>query len=279
MEQVTMGLAGINLEQLWAEHSATVLSVGWKLVAAIAIWVIGRWIIGIVTRVVDKGMVRTDVDKTLRSFVQSLLRGILTVVLLIAIFSQLGVNTTTFAALLAGAGLAIGAAWGGMLQNFAAGAFLLILRPFKVGDYVTAGGVEGTVDELGLFTTVINTPANVKTILANNKIFSETIQNFTANPYRRVELKAQLAHGADHNKAIQILSKELANIANVISDPAPSVELLEFNLAGPVLAVRPFCHNDHYWPTYFATNKVIRESLGAAGFATPQTHHHVKKAA
>jgi small conductance mechanosensitive channel len=101
---------------------------------------------------------------------------------------------------------------------------------------------------------------------------SDTIQNFSTNPYRRVDLKAQLNHGVDHNQAIQLLKDQLAKIPNVRTDPAPDVEILDFNLAGPVLAVRPYCHTDHYWQVYFDTNKVIRESFGAAKFPVPEQH-------
>ena len=115
----------------------------------------------------------------------------------------------------------------------------------------------GTVKEVGLFVTAINTPDNVLTVVGNNKIFLDTIQNFSANPYRRVDLKAQLNHSVDHNRATQLLKERLAKIPNVKTDPAPDVEILEFNLAGPVLAVRPYCHMDHYWQDYFDTNRVF----------------------
>jgi len=128
-----------------------------------------------------------------------------------------------------------------------------------------------------MFVTVINTPDNVRTMVGNNKIFSETILNYSMNPVRRVERLAQLAHGADHKKAIAILQAELAKIANVAESPAPEVTLIDFTLAGPVLAVRPYCHNDHYWQVYFDTNEAIRNGLGEAGFPVPETHHHVAK--
>jgi small conductance mechanosensitive channel len=129
----------------------------------------------------------------------------LNVVLVVAILGYFGVETTSFAALVAGVGVAVGAAWGGLLANLAAGAFLVVLRPFKVGDYVKAGGVEGTIDEVGLFATTITSPDNVVTLVGNNSIFSDTIQNFSSNPHRRVDLKAQLAHGVDVHDAIRRL--------------------------------------------------------------------------
>jgi len=171
--------------------------------------------------------------------------------------------------LLAASALAIGTAWAGLLANFAAGAFLLVLRPFKVGDFITTGGITGTVHEIGLFVTTFDTPDNVRTFVGNNKIFSDNIQNYTANPYRRVELTAQISGAANPQLAISRLKDRLANIANVWKTPAPEVTILTFNPFGPVLAVRPFCHNDHYWQVYFDPNMAIREVLGDAAFPGP----------
>jgi small conductance mechanosensitive channel len=165
--------------------------------------------------------------------------------------------------------VAIGVAWGGLLANFAAGAFLVFLRPFRVGDFVTAGGVTGTVEAVGLFGTTINTPDNVLTIVGNNKIFSDTIQNFSANPYRRVDLTATINNAVDHRDAIRRLKDRLTKIPNVLTTPAPDVEILEFTPAGPVLCVRPYCNNQHYWQVYFDTNRLVRETFGEAGFPAP----------
>ncbi|MCU0246007.1 MAG: mechanosensitive ion channel family protein, partial [Bryobacter sp.] len=179
-------------------------------------------------------------------------------------------------ALIAGAGLAVGTAWGGLLANFAAGAFMVVLRPLKVGDIVSAGGVTGTVEEIGLFVTTVNTPDNVRTFVGNNKVFSDNIQNFTANPYRRVDLVAQISGGADPNAVIAKLKERVGKIANVVAQPAPDVVILTFTLAGPVLAVRPYCHNDHYWQVYFDTNMAIREVCGDSAFPPPMMPYAIK---
>ena len=269
----------MNTDQIINLVSTHALPIAIKLVGGILIWIIGKWLIGKAMTVLKMLLNKRQIDPTLQSYATSILSGLLLVVLIVAILGFFGVETTTFAAILAGAGLAIGTAWGGLLQNFAAGAFLIVLRPFTKGDYVVAGGTEGTVEEIGMFVTAINTPDNVKTLVANNKIFSETIKNFSANPYRRVELKAQLAHGADHQKAIDLLKAALAKIDGVKSDPAPAVTVLEFNPMGPVLAVRPFCHTDVYWDVYFASNQAIRETLGGAGFEVAETHTRMKTVA
>ncbi|MCY1297545.1 Small-conductance mechanosensitive channel [compost metagenome] len=195
-------------------------------------------------------------------YVGSIISVTLNILLVIGILGYFGVQTTSLAALIAAAGVAIGMAWSGLLANLAAGVFLIVLRPFKVGDVITAGGVTGTVMEIGLFATSINTPDNVLTLVGNNKIFSDNIQNYSHNPFRRVELKAQLSGAADYQAAIALLKQRIATIPNVAEDPAVDVEILEFNLVGPVLAVRPYCHNDHYWQVYFDTNRTIKDALG-----------------
>lgn len=243
--------------------------IGTKLLAVILFWIIGRWLIGFVGRMLQQVMERQKVDPTLMRYIGNFVAVTLNIVLVVAILGYCGVQTTTFAALVAGIGIAIGAAWGGLLSNLAAGIFLVVLNPFKVGEFITAGGVTGTVKEIGLFVTSINTPDNVLTMIGNAKIFADTIQNYSSNAYRRVELKCQLAGSADHVTAMQLLREKLAGIPNVVATPGVEVEILEFNLVGPVLAVRPYCHNDHYWQVYFDGNRTIREALVAAGFPAP----------
>ena len=253
----------------------TATDVGLKILAAVAFWVIGRWLIGVAVSMVRGSLERQKVDPTVLRYVGSIVTVTLNILLVIGILGSFGIQTTTFAALIAAAGVAIGMAWSGLLAHFAAGAFLVVLRPMKVGDFVTVAGVTGTVTELGLFTTVINTPDNVQTIIGNNKVFSDTIQNFTVNPFRRVDLKCQLSGAADHQAAMALLRAKIATIPNVLAEPKVDVEILDFTLVGPVLAVRPYCHTDHYWQVYFDTNRMIREALGEAGFPAPMPAQNV----
>lgn len=253
----------------------TATDVGLKVLAAIAFWVIGRWLIGVAVGMVRAALEKQKVDPTVLRYVGSIVTVTLNVLLVIGILGYFGIQTTTFAALIAGAGIAIGAAWAGLLANFAAGAFLIVLRPFKVGDFVTVAGMTGTVTEIGLFATTINTPDNVSTVVGNNKIFGDTIQNFTHNPFRRVDLKCQLSGAADHKAAMQLLREKIATIPNVLAEPKVDVEILDFTLVGPVLAVRPYCHTDHYWQVYFDSNRMIREALDEAGFPAPMPAQNV----
>jgi small conductance mechanosensitive channel len=261
-----MNLSNIKVDALLA----TGYALGLQILGAIVLFIVGRWLINFVIRLVNAGLKRQAFDPILAGYVGSALQVLLNIILVISLLGWFGIQTTTFAGLLAAAAFAIGTAWSGLLANFAAGAFIIVLRPFKHGDFITAGGVTGTVDEIGIFATTINTPDNIKTFVGNNKIFSDNIQNYTANPYRRVELTAQLAHEVDPHEAIALLQPALTKIANVISTPAPEVTVLTFNPMGPVLAVRPYCHNNDYWQVYFDTNMLIRNTFVAAKFATPE---------
>ena len=248
------------------------IAFGLKALGALVVWMVGRWLIGVAVNLMGAALNRQKVDPSLTRYLGSVIAIALNIILVVAILGYFGVETTSFAALVAGVGIAVGAAWGGLLSNFAAGAFLIVLRPFKVGDYINAGGVEGTVEQVGLFGTSMVTPDNVHTIVGNSKIFGDNIKNYSARPYRRVELTAQLAHSVDTADATARIRAGVARISNVLTKPGPDVEILTFNERGPVLAVRPYCHTDHYWQVYFDTNRVIRETFSAAGYPVPEAH-------
>ena len=197
------------------------------MLGAIVLYIVGRWLISLAISV------------------------ILNITLLIAILGYFRVQTTSFAALLAGAGLAIGSAWGGLLPNFAAGVFLVVLRPFKAGDFISAGGITGTVEEVGLFVTTVDTPDNIR--------------NFSTNPCRRVEISG----AADPKQVINAPKQRIRQIPNVTVNPEPDVVIPSFIPAGPVLAIRPCTNNQHYRQVYFDTNLAIREVLGDGAFPAP----------
>lgn len=252
------------------------IDLGIAVLEALALWIAGRWLINFAINIIGRSMTRQKIDPTLIRYIQNAVAAILNIVLVVAILGFFGVQTTSLAALIAAAGVAIGLAWSGLLANFAAGVFLIILQPFRAGDFVTAGGIMGTVHEIGLFVTYIDSLDNVRHIVGNNKIFGDIIQNYSTNAYRRVDLTAQLAHGVDVHAAMAMLKKALAGIPNVMTNPAPDVEILTFNLAGPVLAVRPYCNNSDYWQVYFDTNRLIKETFTTAGFEVPEQHYMVR---
>ncbi|MCU0958245.1 MAG: mechanosensitive ion channel family protein [Hydrogenophaga sp.] len=262
----------MNMEVVWQFLSTQGADFGLKILGAIAAWIVGRWLIGIAVRLIGAALERgRKIDATLAQYLKSIVSVLLTLVLVLAILDIFGVKTTSFAALLAGAGLAIGAAWSGMLGNFAAGLFLQVLRPYKVGDFISAGGTQGTVKELGLFATTVLTPDNVLTVVGNGKVFGDNIQNFSAEPFRRVDCAAKVANSVDVQDAIARLRPAIAAISNVRADPAPDIEILEFTPEGPKLCVRPYTHTDHYWQVYFDTHKAIVSTFGAAGYPVPET--------
>ncbi|RZL92649.1 MAG: mechanosensitive ion channel family protein [Variovorax sp.] len=256
----------MNTEAIWLFLTTQGADFGLKVIGALIAWAIGRWLIGLAQRLVAKALERGKrIDPTLSHYMVSILGVVLNIVLILSILDMFGVRTTSFAALLAGAGLAIGAAWGGLLTHFAAGVVLQVLGPYKVGDYVTIGGVNGTVKELGLFGTTLITPDNVISTVGNNKVLSDTIQNFSQLRWRRVDVTAKIANGVDVNQAIELLKAAVSEIPNVSTEQPPVVEILQFTPEGPLLAVRPYTHTDHYWQVYFDTHRAIVKTFGAAG--------------
>jgi small conductance mechanosensitive channel len=259
----------MNIDQIIATTTTVMTQLSLKILGAVVLWIAGRKLIGIALRLVTRALDKNRFDVTVTRYIEGSLAVLLNITLIVSILGFFGVQTTTFAALLAAGGVAIGLAWGGLLANFAAGVFLMVLRPFRVGDAVTAAGVTGTVFEIGLFSTAINTADNVMTIVGNNKVFADTIQNYSANPYRRVDLTAAIDNSVSHQLAIDLLRQRVAEIPHVLRAPAPEVDLLHLTQAGPVLCVRPFCAVEHYGQVMFDTNRMIRETFSAAGFPAP----------
>lgn len=261
------GLAILDPEftaQVEALARVYLIPTAWKLLGAVALWVVGAWIIKLVRAALSRFLNVRHFDTTLASYLEASAGILLQVLLFIAVLGVLGIETTSFAALLAAAGLAVGAAWSGLLANFAAGIFLLVFRPFKVGDTISAVNIIGTVREIGLFVTSIVTPDNVITYVGNNRLFSDNVQNFSATPFRRVDLTVQLLPGVDSEVVTMRLRQRMRQIPHLLDTPAPVIEILAFNIIGaavaPVLAVRPFCRNEHYNQVFFDTTRAIQET-------------------
>jgi small conductance mechanosensitive channel len=261
----------VDKDVIWTFLSTQGMDFGLKALGAIVAWIVGRWVIGMLKRLTSTALNRgRRIDPTLAVYMTAVVGVALNVLLILAILDIFGVHTTSFAALLAGAGLAIGTAWGGLLTHFAAGVFLQVLRPFKVGDQVIVGGVSGIVREIGLFGTTVVTGDSVIVLVGNNKVLSDNIQNFSTLPARRVDLTAKVDNSVDVREAIERLRQAVAKVPNVAMEPRPDVEILQFTPEGPLLAVRPYTHTDNYWQVYFDTNKAIAETFGAAGYPVPE---------
>lgn len=246
--------------KLYIDYLATTgLFIGLKLLGAIIAFFIGRWLIALVVRISRKALEVPIPEPTLNRYIGTLLSVLLHIGLIISILGFFGFETTTFAALLAGVGLAIGTAWGGLLANFAAGIFLVALRPFKVGDSITISGASGIVQEIGIFITKIHAADNSVIYVGNNKIFSDNIQNHTFNEYRRIDAKITLAPEKNPIEIMRKISEKLTMIPGVLQNPSPQIGILEITHEGTIIAVRPAADIENYQQVLFDTNRLVFE--------------------
>jgi len=225
-------------DQVFQIFQVQILPVLLRLLGAMLIWMIGRRLIGFGMTLITRALQRNEMDATLVRYLSSIINSMLTLFLALGIIEFLGIPTTSFAALAAGAGLAIGAAWSGMLANFAAGIFMIVMRPFQVGDFITGGGVTGTVKEIGLFATQIDTEDNIQTLVGNGKIFGENLQNHTAYPQRTCKVEFQLRANADFAARLDCLTAEIATIPGA---SGAEVDFEKFSPWGPVLSAQADC--------------------------------------
>ncbi|HEM47291.1 MAG TPA: mechanosensitive ion channel [Alphaproteobacteria bacterium] len=248
---------------------ALVSNWGLQVIGAIALLIIGRWVAGMVGRSVHRSLEKAKVDSVLVQFFSGLAHYVVFAVVIIAVLSLFGIETTSLVAVLATAGLAIGLALQGTLSNFAAGVMLLIFRPFKIGDYVEVGGTAGSVAEVGLFSSVLNTPDNVRIMVPNSAIFGQTIKNYSANENRRIDLVVGVSYGDDLGQAMKILNDVIAKEPRVLAEPAPTVAVAELGDSSVNFVVRPWVKGTEYWPTRFDLVRNIKEQLEAGGCSIP----------
>jgi small conductance mechanosensitive channel len=248
----------------------TVVTYGLDVLGAIVILVIGLMFAGWAQRATHRTLGKVDrLDETLRVFFGSIVKYLIIILVVLAVLNQFGVQTTSLIALLGAAGLAIGLALQGTLSNVAAGVMLLIFRPFKVGDYIDAGGQAGTVRELGLFTTHLNTPDNVRIIVPNGSIWGQAIKNFSFNTTRRVDLLIGIAYGDDIGKAMASIESVIASDDRIHGEPAPMIAVSELADSSVNLVVRVWCDAGNYWPLKFDLTKAIKERLDTDGISIP----------
>jgi small conductance mechanosensitive channel len=250
---------------------------GLKIVAAIAIFIIGRMVIGLLIRMVRRLLKRSNADETLVKFLLSLTRIALLTFLFIMVLGALGVQTASFIAIIGAAGLAIGFALQGSLSNFASGVMLIIFRPFKAGDYVEAGGTAGVVELIAIFNTTMMTPDNKKVIIPNSKITGDTITNYSANDTRRVDMVFGIGYGDDIKKAKDTLMQIATSDSRVLKDPAPVVAVLELADSSVNFVVRPWVKTADYWNVYFDLTEKVKLTFDQQGISIPfpQTDVHL----
>ena len=254
---------------------------GLKVIAAIAILIIGRWIAIAVRNLLRRVMRKSAVEETLVSFVSNVAYVALLAFIIIAALGQLGVHTASFVAVIGAAGLAIGLALQGSLANFAAGVLMIIFKPFKVGDYIEGGGTAGTVEEISIFTTVLKSPDNRKIIVPNAKMTGDNIVNYSAKDQRRIDIVAGVSYGDDLDKVRRVLEQILAEDARILRDPAPTIGVLALADSSINFAVRPWVKTGDYWPVYFDTQEKIKKRFDAEGISIPfpQRDVHLYKVA
>ena len=255
---------------------------GWillKVVIALAIYFVGKQIIKWIIRLMDKAFNRHSVEASLRSFLRSLVKVLLMVMLVFAIVQTLGVNTSSFLALFASAGLAIGMALSGTLQNFAGGVVLLLLRPYKVGDYIESMGQSGTVESIGLFSTSLKTPDNQTIYVPNNSIATSIIDNYSQSETRRVDWVLSISYGDDVDVARREILAMLEADARVLKENAPVVLVKTLNSSSVDLVIRAWVKNADYWGLYFDMNEKMYKELPSKGinFPFPQLDVNIKK--
>ena len=242
---------------------------GLQVVGAIAVLIVGRWVAGMLRRGTRRALERAKVDASLVPFLASLVYYLVLTVVVIAVLNLFGIQTTSLIAVLGAAGLAIGLAMQGTLSNVAAGVMLLLFRPFRVGDYVEIGGSAGAVAEIGIFSTTLNTPDNVRITVPNSAVFGQTIKNYAANENRRNDLAIGISYSDDIGKALAAIQQVLESDQRVLKDPAPVVAVAELGDSSVNLVVRPWCRKDDYWPLRFDLTRALKEGVEAAGCSIP----------
>jgi len=242
---------------------------GINLLIALAIFYFGKMVISLIVRGMRKVMQRQEVDKTLETFVCNLVRIVLLVVVIIAAIGQIGIQTTSFIAIFGAAGLAVGLALQGSLSNFAAGVMLLAFRPFKVGDFIDAGGTAGTVREIQLFTSILATPDNVKVIVPNGAVFGGTIKNFAGYDTRRVDLVIGIGYDSPIQKAKEIMAALIEKDERTLSDPPMQIAVAELADSSVNFVVRMWVKREDYWGVKFDMTHAIKDAFDEAGIEIP----------
>ena len=251
---------------------------GLKILAAVVVLILGRWIIKLIQKWMANGLMSRHGDATLHSFLSHLVSVLLYFLLIIAIIGILGINTSSLVALLASAGLAVGMSLGGTLQNFAGGVLIIMFRPFKVGDFISAQGMEGVVSEIQIFNTHLLTTDNKEVILPNGALATGVMTNFSKQGTRRVDWVFSIAYGDDYDKAKTVLRRLIDETPCILKSPEPFIELGKLNSSSVDITVRAWVNSPDYWPVFFSMNEKVYKAFAQEGLNIPfpQMDVHVK---
>jgi small conductance mechanosensitive channel len=268
--------SGISNVEAMMEAGITLLSTyGLRVIGAIVLLIVGRMVAGFIRRAVRKGLERAEMDATLVPFLSKGIYYLVLAVVVIAVLQLFGVQTTSLVAVLGAAGLAVGLALQGTLSNFAAGVMLLIFRPFRVGDFVDVGGTAGSVEEIGIFSTTLKSPDNVKIVVPNSQVYGQTIKNFNGFETRRVDMVMGISYDDDIQRALDTITGIVTKDARVLTDPAPLVAVSNLGDSSVDIAVRPWCNGADYWALKFDLTRQLKEGLEAAGCSIPYPQRDV----
>jgi len=269
MDEGNFSNLGFTWENAVELLTTTGVDFGINLVSAIIIFIVGRWVIRLLTRGLRKVLQRQEVDKTLETFVCNLVSVTLLVLVIIAAISALGIQTTSFIAVLGAAGLAIGLALQGSLSNFASGVLIVLFRPYKVGDYIEAAGVGGTVEEVQILTTVLRSPDNKRIVVPNSQVMNSVITNYSAKDQRRVDLVIGVSYGDDLDKVRNTLEDLVAAEDRILDEPACQIAVAELADSSVNFVVRPWVAKDDYWGVKFDLTEAIKKRFDEVGIAIP----------
>lgn len=280
LAEVVTKIVNTDYHQLVDDLISQAMWIGLKILLALAIYFVGKWITKWILRVLNRSFERRNVDMSLRNFLRSMIKVVMMILVILAAIQTLGINTTSFLAIFASAGLAVGMALSGTLQNFAGGVILLLLRPYRIGDYITAQGQSGTVKNIGLFSTQLTTPDNRIIYVPNSAISTSIVDNYSQPETRRLDWTISVSYGTD----VELVRKTVLDILNadsrVLREPAePTVLLKELGASAVIITARCWVSNADYWDVNFAVNERIYTELPKNGvqFAYPQLDVHIKQ--
>ena len=280
LAEVVSKIAHTDYQQLVNDMISQALWIGLKILLAIAIYIVGKWITNWILRLLNRAFERRNVDASLRNFLRSMIKVVMMILVILAAIQTLGINTTSFLAIFASAGLAVGMALSGTLQNFAGGVILLLLRPYRIGDYITAQGQSGTVKNIGLFSTQLSTPDNRIIYVPNSAISTSIVDNYSQPTTRRVDWNISISYGDDVDVARKAILAMLSADQRVLTEPAePMVVVAELANSAVILKARAWCANDDYWGLFWDINEKMYKQLPAEGihFPFPQMDVHIKQ--
>jgi small conductance mechanosensitive channel len=259
----------INLETYQELIETYAIPWGIKIVTAIAIFIIGKYIAKVLVRAIKKGMTRANIEDTLREFLGNIIQTTLMVVIVLAVLEQLGINTTSVLTVFAAAGLAIGLAFKDSLSNFSSGIMLILFKPFKLGDFVEAAGTAGIIEHIRIFNTVMRTGDNREITIPNSQIYGGIITNFSARDTRRIDLVIGIGYDDNIGKAKQIIEDIIKQEQRILADPEPTIMVLELGESSIDIAVRPWVNSSDYWPTRADLLQTIKENFDKEGISIP----------